>query len=123
MMVLLDTNFLLLPFQRKVDVFEEIARIADGKIGFAVMQGSVDELKAMGGKQALGARAALELARFKGAQVIPGTGRPDAQILSFARSRKSGDFAVATEDRGLRRKLSAAGVRIIGMRGRSAAFV
>ncbi|MFW9830614.1 MAG: hypothetical protein ACFFD8_02440, partial [Candidatus Thorarchaeota archaeon] len=43
--VLLDTNFLLLPFQRRIDVFTEIPRLLGGHVVFLVLPQIMAELK------------------------------------------------------------------------------
>ncbi|MFX1475356.1 MAG: hypothetical protein ACFFCO_07770, partial [Promethearchaeota archaeon] len=42
--VLLDTNFLLLPFQRRIDIFEEIKRLLNSHVEFVVLPEILGEL-------------------------------------------------------------------------------
>lgn len=45
-LIILDSNFILLPFQFKIDYLKEIREILTGKISFIIYQQVLDELKA-----------------------------------------------------------------------------
>ena len=67
--IILDTNFLLLPFTRKIDVFSEIERIMYDPYKIIVLKKTVDELKKIQkeqkGKHKHNAKAALDLIKAK----------------------------------------------------------
>lgn len=123
--VLLDTNFLLIPAQFKVDVFDELRRLCDFSYEVVVLAATVDELeritadKTAAAKDRRAAKLGLQLIKAKGVKVI-GTDRKvfksaDKAILDFA-ARDRGSVVVATQDRLLREKLKSAGVAVIVMR-------
>jgi rRNA-processing protein FCF1 len=117
MLVLLDTNLLLLPHQFGVDVFAEIGRLVPEKHDVATLSSVVDELRGLVGPSTDGvaANVALELIREKGVEVISTEGGADDSILEYARG---GGAIVGTNDRQLKARLKAAGVEVLCMRGR-----
>jgi rRNA-processing protein FCF1 len=119
MKILFDTNFLILPFSARVDIFDEAERIAGERTEFFVLRASLGELANVKGKDRLPARAAMVYLernsnRFEFAD---GTGRTDRQVEEFA--KRHPQAAVATNDRALRQRLKKAGARTIVLRGRS----
>ena len=123
--VLLDTNFLLIPAQFKVDVFAELRRLCDFSYEVAVLAATVDELhgiignKAASAKDRNAAKLGLQLIKAKGVSVISTERKvfksTDKAILDFAVQGR-GSVVVATQDRLLREKLKSAGVAVIVMR-------
>ena len=67
--IILDTNFLLVPFQFNVDIFSEIERICDFQYSIFILDTTVDELKKVmaeqKGKHKEQAKAALSLIMIK----------------------------------------------------------
>ncbi|MFW9987991.1 MAG: PIN domain-containing protein [Candidatus Odinarchaeota archaeon] len=49
--VIIDSNFILLPFQFKVDYFLEIRQMLEGKVKFIIFQQILNELNSKKGKQ------------------------------------------------------------------------
>ena len=45
-LIIVDANFILLPFQFKIDYLHEIERKLQGKVKFIIFQQTIDELKA-----------------------------------------------------------------------------
>ncbi len=123
--VLLDTNFLLIPAQFKVDIFAELQRLCDFNYEVAVLAATVDELsgiissKAVSAKDRRAARLGLQLIKAKAVNVVKADRKvfksTDKAILGFAMQGK-GSVVVATQDRLLREKLKSAGVAVIMMR-------
>jgi rRNA-processing protein FCF1 len=116
---LLDTNFLLLPGQFKVDIFDELRRF--GKDHLYTLDLVVRELQQLShgaSKHSSSARLALHLVRDKGISIIhteddadlDGT---DAAIRKAAKKRH---FMVCTQDRELIGLLKEDGVPVISMR-------
>lgn len=96
--VVLDTNFLLLPFQYRIDLEEEIEKLVPGADVF-VPRAVISELQAQrqGGSRLGG--AALEFARrFK---VIETTRKGDEALIGLARK----GYIVATNDKLLKEKI------------------
>src|SRR3990167_2653803 len=85
--VVLDTNSLLLPFQRKLDLPSEIERLIEAPHFFVVLQQCVDELNEMAQhkrKFSPAARAALTWISKRGFVIEKGfKGRPDDAMLEF----------------------------------------
>jgi rRNA-processing protein FCF1 len=120
--VLLDTNFLLLPFQRRIDIFEEIPKLLQTQVHLLVMPQILKELQWLAtegaSKDARAAQSAIEaLDRFASLVTdIPSTVRnldADNAILHYA---KDIGAIVATNDRELRSKLITQGSRVIYLR-------
>lgn len=123
--VLLDTNFLLIPAQFGVDVFAELQRLCDFNYEVAVLAATVDELqgiignKAASAKDRRAAKLGLQLLKAKGVSVVKPDRKvfksADKAILDFAMQGK-GSVVVATQDRLLREKLRSAGVAVVVLR-------
>lgn len=116
---LLDTNFLLLPGQFKVDIFDELRRF--GKDHLYTLDLVVRELQQLShgsSRHSSSARLALHLVRDRGIAIIhteedadlDGT---DKAIRNVARK---GHFFVCTQDRELISLLKEDGVPVISMR-------
>jgi uncharacterized protein len=108
--ILLDTNFLLVPIQFKIDIFHDL------KAELFTLDSCIDELQKIAEKKSLGgqeARAALAMLAGEKIKTIPSKEKTvDKAILAAA-----GDFQfVATNDRELISLLKAKGVRIIRVR-------
>ena len=90
MKVLLDTNFMLVPFQEKVDVYEEIKSLVP-KAELITLESCVREL------EKLRKRGAIQLMKLKGVKVVEGRGRrTDEQILNYLEEEEA---ILATLDR------------------------
>ncbi|MBD3202704.1 hypothetical protein GF327_00285 [Candidatus Woesearchaeota archaeon] len=72
--VILDTNFLLIPYVFKVDIFNEIKRLINDKYELLIMQGTIDELdniiKRQKKKHKRAANMALDLIKKKRIKII-----------------------------------------------------
>ena len=105
--IILDTNFLLIPFQFRVDIFEEVKKIADFKYKLFVLDKTLDELvkiqKEQKGKNRAAAKLALQLIKKKDVKIIKTTEDKIVDDLLAQYSRK-GDI-IATQDLGLKRRL------------------
>jgi rRNA-processing protein FCF1 len=120
--VLLDTNFLLLPFQRRIDIFEEIPKLLQSHVKHLILPQVFEELQWLvtqgSSREARAAQSAIEaLNRF--ASVItdlPSDVRnldADSALLHYAQHIGA---IVATNDRDLRQKLITQGSRVIYLR-------
>ncbi len=111
MKILLDTNFLLLPVQFRVDLSDLKEH---GSI--ATLDSCVKELERLSkGKGRTGEQAAVALAMIKsrGIRIISSKKNADSALLDSA---KRHGYAVATNDRKLIKKLKDNGIRIIRLR-------
>ncbi|MBS7614151.1 nucleotide-binding protein [Candidatus Bathyarchaeota archaeon] len=119
--VILDSNFLLVPFQFKIDIFSELERLL-GKAEPVVLSTTITELEGLArsgsSKVAKQALAALELAK-KCAEWYVETflnESCDDVVLRFAELE---GCVVATNDAVLRRRLRKAKVPAVYVRQRS----
>lgn len=121
MKILLDTNVLLLPVQRKLDVFRECERLCEDKCEFLVLKQTVGELKSMAvrrSKEAIAARIALQMLLKNGARTVESSERKaDKAVVELARDDNK--IVFATNDAPLRRKLRALGAKVICLKGSS----
>ncbi|MHA2314214.1 MAG: type II toxin-antitoxin system VapC family toxin [Candidatus Hermodarchaeia archaeon] len=120
--VLLDTNFLLLPFQRRIDIFEEIPKLIDGSVTFLVLPQIQQELKwiELNGteKEKRAARSSMKLMEnycIIAENVPPQIQELDADTALLRYAEKTGAY-VATNDSDLRRELKKQGSRVIFLR-------
>lgn len=115
----MDTNFLLLPLQFKINIFEQIEGLLEFPHEMVVPSGVVGELRAISrgkGKNGAAARFALGLIKNRKARVVPSTKNVDDWIMEYA--KKEGAI-VATNDVLLRNRLKKEGVKVIAMRSRT----
>ncbi len=119
--VILDANFLLVPFQFKVDIFSEIEALIGG-FEPIVLSTTVDELKRLSAVKSEKTRrnfsAALELVkkcRIVDVELRPGESYDDI-ILRVA---NEGKYIVATNDSRLRRRLRDKGITTVFLRQKS----
>jgi len=120
--VLLDTNFLLLPFQRRIDIFEEIPKLIGRTVTFLVLPQILQELQWIelkgSEKEKRAARSSFELIDLH-CIIVENMSHPapemDADNALLRYSAKTGAF-VATNDRELRHELKKQGSRVIFLR-------
>lgn len=107
--VVLDSNFLLLPFQFRIDIFAELDKLLDVRYEVCVTKGVVEELKKIKSRHA---RAALSIAnKFP---VIDAGGGVDEALLKLA----SKDIIIATNDKFLKEKIRKKGAPVVYLRQR-----
>lgn len=109
MQILLDTNFLMLPAQHKVDIYKELA----GEL--ITLSNCVRELERLAkkkGKSAAQARIALQLAR-ENVKIIDSGGTTDKALVACAMQKRC---AVATNDSALIKSLKSHNIKIIRLR-------
>src|SRR3990172_9164852 len=104
-MVLLDTNFLMIPAQFRVDIFSELARICDFSFKAAVLDRTVEELesirKSQKGRNRMAADFALKLLKRKDLKIIRTNSKKpvDDLIAEFAEN----GAIVATQESALKK--------------------
>ena len=115
--VAVDTNMLLAPFQFGVDVFEEIRRLVPGA-KIVVLKNSIGELDKIA-KQGVKERKYVVLAKklldVNRVEIINRGGSVDSELLRLAKE----GVIIATNDKELKRKVWAAGGRVIALRERN----
>ena len=114
--IFLDTNFLLIPAQFKVDIFEEINRICDFEYQLCVFDRSIEELDKLekqGKKLRLEVKLTKALIKSKGLNIVrlPSSIKTvDDGLLELTAS------IVATQDMALKRLLRAKDTQVIVLR-------
>lgn len=116
--ILLDTNFLLIPGQFKVDIFSELERACDFNFKVYILDKTVKELenilKNQKGKDKAAAKLALSLIETKPLNIIHSNSKPvDDLIVDIAREE---GFIVATQDKQLRQRLKKHDIPMIVLR-------
>jgi hypothetical protein len=118
--VILDTNFLLIPCQFRVDIFSEIARICNFSVKIAVLDRTVDELerirKTQKGRNRLAASFALALLKKKDLKIIRTNSKKPVDDL-IADYAKRGAI-IATQDAELRKIIKKNRGKIIFLRNK-----
>ncbi len=115
--VVLDTNFLLIPGQFKVDIFSELDRICHGAYTVFILDKTFQELERIlqkqRGRQKEAAKLALAIIRAKNINTLPsGKETVDDAIVTLADK----DTLVATQDMALKRRLKGKAGGIITLR-------
>jgi rRNA-processing protein FCF1 len=120
--VLLDTNFLFIPMQFKVDIFSEIERLMRVPYELCMIDMSLDELESLttrgSGKDKTAAKLGLALVKSKNIKILD-TGRTEKHLNTdkmIVEVAKSPDFVVATQDKALKRDLKENNVPVIVLR-------
>ena len=112
---LLDTNFLMIPFQFKVDIFSELTKF--GKPQCFTLNLVVNELEKLAvgsGKNASHAKLALFAARRERVKVLFSKSRgADAGLLKIAKEKH---MALCTQDRALGQRARKRGIPVITLR-------
>ena len=120
--VVLDTNFLMIPSQFKVDIFAEIDRLLEEPHDLCVFQGIIDELSELGSgksKDCIHAKTALKLIKQKNLKSLPNSINEkyaDNLILEGVTNKD----IVCTQDQALKRLLRAKhkGIQLITLKSK-----
>lgn len=116
--IILDTNFLTIPYQFNVDIFAEIDRVVEGKYELTTLDCVVDELKKLKksrGKNAAAAKVSLILIKEKNVKVIKTNKKKvDNTIYKIADE----NTIVATNDKELIKKLKNKNIKILYLRSK-----
>ena len=117
MKLIIDTNFLLIPFKFKIDIFSEFTRICNFNYKLFIFEQSINELKNIiekqSGKDKKAAQFALKLIELKHINIIKSE-QKDVDWLILSKSDK--DTVVATLDSNLKRELLKKGISVIILR-------
>lgn len=117
--IILDTNFLLIPIQFKVDIFTEIDRICMFNYKLYIVDKTIDELnkiiETQKGKHKLAAKVALQLLKKKKvSKITTGEGGVDNLILDLLDE----NTILATQDVLLRQRAVKKNIKIIMLRSK-----
>ena len=116
--IIIDTNFLMIPGQFRVDIYSEFRRICNFNYGLFIFEQSIYELKntvrnAKKGRDKKAAQFALKLIKLKNINLIKSENKDvDSLILENA----DNDTVVASQDILLRKNLLKKQVSVIILR-------
>jgi hypothetical protein len=112
--ILLDTNFLLIPAQFHVDVFEALKEHGDEFIILSPVAVELEKLSRSAGKKGAEARVALQLIEKKHIKTVAVIEKnTDTALMKYAEKYS---YAVATNDKKLIKRLRSKGIKIIRLR-------
>ena len=123
--VLLDTNFLMIPIEYEINVFDEIEKLLNRKPEYITISSVINELKEIAKKgkvkERKAALTALKLVNEYKVKVIEDYNikgeKTDEKIINLARILK-GNVVIATNDRELRLRIRKMGIPVIMYRER-----
>ena len=117
--ILLDTNFLLIPAQFRVDIFSEIERICNFNYKLYILDRTIEELDSIietqRGKNKEAAKLALKLVKLKKISIIKTKEKLATDRLIIKTANKK-EFIVATQDRFLKKQLKTENTALIVLR-------
>ncbi len=115
--IIIDTNFLMIPYQFGVDIFSEFYRICSFNYKLYIFEQSIGELKNITQKQSgrskKAAQFALKLIKLKNINIIKSENK-DVDSLILGSLDK--DAIIATQDILLKKKLLKKGASVIILR-------
>ena len=115
--IILDTNFLMIPWQFRVDIFSELDRICNFEYKLYIYEQSISELRNImqkaSGNNKKAAGFALRLIRLKNINVIKAH---DKDVDSLILENIDNETVVATQDRPLKKKLLQKNASVIILR-------
>ena len=116
--IILDTNFLMIPFQFKIDIFSEFERVCLFNYKLYVFEETIGELKNIAEKQRKhkkAAKFALKLIKLKNIDIIKSDNSQRSVDLIILNKLGQND-AAATQDVQLKNELLKKGVSVIILR-------
>ncbi|MEM4337076.1 MAG: nucleotide-binding protein [Candidatus Woesearchaeota archaeon] len=118
--IILDTNFLLIPYQFKVDIFSEIERICNFKYEIYVLDKTVKELEKIvneqKGKNKEAARLGLTILKRKDLKIIPSVSQKSADEILIEMA--DNDTIIATQDSAVRKAVKEKLANVIFLRNK-----
>lgn len=115
--IIIDTNFLMIPYKYRVDIFSEFSRICDFNYKLIVIDRTVHELRNIMEKQAgrekKAAKFALKLIGSKGIDLLKSD---DVDVDTLILGNLNDDTIVATQDAALKKELLKKGASVIILR-------
>ncbi len=117
--VILDTNFLLVPFQFKINVLKELDYLIEVSHRFVISSRTIDELKKLSestGKKGAAARVALKMVEGNRIDIIKNDMKVDDWIVEYAKEHNA---IVCTNDAPLRKRLKPHGIKVAAVKSRS----
>jgi len=117
--IILDTNFLTIPYHFKVDIFKEINSLISEEHKIITLDGVIRELEHVSeqsGEDATAARIGLELLEKSNVKITPAQERNvDDAIVELSDNQT----IVATNDKELINRLKSKNIKVIYLRGKN----
>ena len=117
--IILDTNFLTIPYQFGVDVFEEIKKLVPENYELVVLDGIIKELENLAkgkGRDSKAAKIGLELIEKKRVKIIKTESKSvDDEIIRLSNK----ETIVATNDKELRERLKDKSAKVMYLRSKN----
>lgn len=119
--VILDTNFLFLPFKFKIDILRELDYLIEASHKYVISSKTIAELKKIGrriGKDGMAARLALKLveANLGRIDIVESADHVDDWIVEYSKANRA---IACTNDSDLRKRLRALDIKVITMKSKS----
>ncbi len=117
--VILDTNFLLVPFQFKINVIKELDYLIEVSHKFVISSQTIAELDKLGksrSKNGIAARLAKKILESNPIEVIKNDQHVDDWIVEYAKEHNA---IVATNDALLRKRLRPFKIKVVVVKSRS----
>ncbi len=119
--IVLDTNFLMVPFRFKIDILRELDYLVEVSHRFVISSRTIAELKKIGkaiGKDGMAARLAIKLveANSKRIDIVQSSEHVDDWIAEYASQNRA---IVCTNDSALRRRLRALDIKVVTLKSKS----
>lgn len=120
--IILDTNFLMIPFEFKVDIFSEIKRLMTEPYELCLFEATIGELNKLSigtSKAAVAAKATLKLIKQKNLKTLPNS-NDEKYVDSLILEGVTAKDIVCTQDQALKRLLKAKhkGIRLIALKSK-----
>ncbi|MBS3114781.1 DUF188 domain-containing protein [Candidatus Woesearchaeota archaeon] len=115
--IIIDTNFLMLPYKLRIDIFSEFSRIRNFNYTLHIFEQSINELRNIIEKQSgidkKSAQFALKLIKLKNINVIKSS---QEDVDSLILNNLDKDTIIATQDIILKKELLKKGTPVIILR-------
>ena len=105
---MLDTNFLLVPVQFKVDIFRQLR--GNDLVTLDLCVKELEKISKGKGKSAEHSKIALDLLKKRKIRIIKANKPTDSSLMNYAQQH---NCAVATNDRKLIKRLKNKGIKVI----------
>jgi rRNA-processing protein FCF1 len=120
-MVVLDTNFLFVPFQFRIDILRELDYLVEPSHRFVISARTISELETIAkriGKHGMAARLALKLleANSDRIEIIKSRGYVDDWIVRYAEKTRA---IVCTNDSKLRKRLRVKNIKVVTLKSKN----
>ena len=111
MKVVMDTNFLVIPFTKKIDIFSELKKFSS-RVSLATLSSCLNELKKV--RPSLH-KPVLDLVKAKKVKIVKSKGDVDNALIRYCLKNKA---LLCTLDRNLKQKALKKGLSVISVRGK-----